>query len=703
MLHSVAYASTAWRGATPWNPPSSQSFAPGQRVSYGVRMVLAPSLEEVESTLLRHGMPIAQPLPTPILHTDMMSAALLLALPPSLVSATGFSASQIASHITATPASALSVTTCEPAGLVEGAASRVRCGLVPRALPPDGRVRLMIVLPRTRHEAAGAAAHDDASPRPVSEAAKSLRMSVHLYVGEPAARLVGKHGEHGATKAWLPGGTADPWHRDGAFFGWDDASGAAVTQERRVYMSGLSDEAGAGAGIAMAVKQVGRARAEARPREWLMRLPPLRSQGHRSSPLRACAQGRASTRSRSSRITSTARSIRAATRTVAAVRRPAPHPTHPAPAPDPAPAPGACTRRLHPAPAPGACTRRLPGSLPGSLPRSLAPSLPRSLPPSLPPSLTPSLTPPPPHLAPSLPALSRFHPHPKASATQLASAPSPLMPPAVLQSSADHSVRLSMLYWSDALNDANSEQGRAATAAAPGLARVCRGCWPNRCSWMDCWSEEHSLETWRAYNYPHVTAVYWSLYRAGRWTWPSLTRRADWQWYLTHAFRTAMALWTHGGDPWTKKQGGGIGTTQWGLMVGSIFELLLTDLIREGWTAEARALQETVEKRMAVWLKMPFPYGSEFAWDSTGHEEIASWMLRFGRSHEARQTLDAVTAYVSLSPHWACAPPPPYPSPSLPCPLSPPPSASGARCIACRCIARLVARRPLDLSTGLRT
>ena len=38
---------------------------------------------------------------------------------------------------------------------------------------------------------------------------------------------------------------------------------------------------------------------------------------------------------------------------------------------------------------------------------------------------------------------------------------------------------------------------------------------------------------------------------------------------------------------------------------------------------------------MAVWLKMPFPYGSEFAWDSTGHEEISTWMLRFGRAREA--------------------------------------------------------------------
>jgi len=327
-------------------------------------------------------------------------------------------------------------------------------------------------------------------------------------VSQPAQELVRLHGEHGASKAYLPLGSADPWHRDGAFFGWDDATHSAVTQERRVYMSGLSDEAGAGASVAMAVKQVG--------------------------------------------------------------------------APD------------------AAQIARLEEYVNATLFQG------------------------------SHPDRGRF-----------------------LQSSTDYSVRLSLLYWTDAMNDASSAEGLAATAAAAELSKVCRSCWPKRCSWMDCWSEEHSLESWRAYNYPHVTAVYWSLYRVGRWHSPSLTTRHDWRWYLTQAYQTSMALWTCGGDPWTKKVGGGIGTTQWGLMVGSVFELVLSDLQAEGWAEEARQLQETVERRMAVWFKMPFPYGSEFSWDSTGHEEISTWMLRFGKLKEARQTLDAITAYVSASPHWA--------------------------------------------------
>ena len=80
---------------------------------------------------------------------------------------------------------------------------------------------------------------------------------MHLVLAQPAKQLVATFGEHGATKAWLPVGSEDPWHRDGAFFGWDAVGNQRATQERRVYMSGLSDEAGAGAGLAMAVKQLG--------------------------------------------------------------------------------------------------------------------------------------------------------------------------------------------------------------------------------------------------------------------------------------------------------------------------------------------------------------------------------------------------------------------------------------------------------------
>lgn len=233
-----------------------------------------------------------------------------------------------------------------------------------------------------------------------------------------------------------------------------------------------------------------------------------------------------------------------------------------------------------------------------------------------------------------------------------------------LQSAADHGVRSSMLYWNDTFNDAASPAGGAATAAAPELARVCRECWRGAaepggsggCNWMVCWSEARSLETWRAYNYPHVTATWWSLYRLARWHDPPLATRASWEFYLARAADTAIAMYDMGGDPWSKAAGGGRGTASWGLMVGSVFESLLRDLRREGraWTARADRLQRTVgEARAASWLAQPFPYGSEFSWDSTGHEEIATWLRAFGFAAQADQTARAVTAYVTLCAHWA--------------------------------------------------
>ncbi|KAK3235805.1 hypothetical protein CYMTET_54007, partial [Cymbomonas tetramitiformis] len=177
-------------------------------------------------------------------------------------------------------------------------------------------------------------------------------------------------------------------------------------------------------------------------------------------------------------------------------------------------------------------------------------------------------------------------------------------------------VRLSLLYWNDQVND-----DPAVLLAAPKLSEYCRKCWPSNCYWLSCWSEKKSLEEWRAYNYPHPTAVYWSLYRIGRHWAPSWLQRSTWQWYLRQAQRTALAMWEHAGK--------GKDTSQWGLMVASIFQLVLSDLKLEGWTKEANELETVMLARVKHWRSLPFPFGSEFPWDSTGHEEIYTWMQYF--------------------------------------------------------------------------
>jgi hypothetical protein len=213
----------------------------------------------------------------------------------------------------------------------------------------------------------------------------------------------------------------------------------------------------------------------------------------------------------------------------------------------------------------------------------------------------------------------------------------------------DYSVRLSMLYWSDEIERDGSEMAAAVQRAAPSLYATCHKCWAtcskkrDCCYWMHCWSEEHSLENWRAYNYPHVTALYWSLYRVGRHFSPPLTRRQSWRYYLEQAGRTAVAMWKFGGK----------GTSQWGLMVGSIFALVYADLVREGMSELAAELDGVRNTRMKKWLALEFPYGSEFPWDSTGHEEIHTWLLMHQHHLAANRTVQAVLAYSSVVPHWA--------------------------------------------------
>ena len=60
---------------------------------------------------------------------------------------------------------------------------------------------------------------------------------------------------------WLPANLSDPWHRSPGFMGSDaeaaNGKGAALVEEPRVFMAGMSDESGASAPLAMAVKQLG--------------------------------------------------------------------------------------------------------------------------------------------------------------------------------------------------------------------------------------------------------------------------------------------------------------------------------------------------------------------------------------------------------------------------------------------------------------
>ncbi len=154
------------------------------------------------------------------------------------------------------------------------------------------------------------------------------------------------------------------------------------------------------------------------------------------------------------------------------------------------------------------------------------------------------------------------------------------------------------------------------------------------------WDREHAMTVVRSYNYPHVAALHWVLYRLAR-NREGLVTNHPWDWYLDRAWRTGQAMVEHAGH-----------YAQFGQMGGTIFLLILLDLQREGWTEQAAALETTMRARAEVWRELGYPYGSEMPWDSTGQEEVYAWCRYFGFDNKALVTLNAILAYTPAVPHW---------------------------------------------------
>jgi hypothetical protein len=154
------------------------------------------------------------------------------------------------------------------------------------------------------------------------------------------------------------------------------------------------------------------------------------------------------------------------------------------------------------------------------------------------------------------------------------------------------------------------------------------------------WDREHAMTVGRSYNYPHVAALHWVLYRLAR-NHQDLVSNHQWDWYLERAYRTGEAMVEHAAH-----------YAQFGQMEGTVFLLILQDLQREGWVEQAEALEDSMRVRAEVWRSLGYPFGSEMPWDSTGQEEVYAWSKYFGFDDQAMVTLNAILAYMPTVPHW---------------------------------------------------
>ncbi len=154
------------------------------------------------------------------------------------------------------------------------------------------------------------------------------------------------------------------------------------------------------------------------------------------------------------------------------------------------------------------------------------------------------------------------------------------------------------------------------------------------------WSKKEADNIGRSYNYPHVAAAHWVLYRLAR-NYNQLVTEETWQTYLDRAFQTGVAMVEKAPH-----------YAQFGQMEGSIFLFILLDLKKEGMLDEARRLEDLMKKRALHWKTLNYPFGSEMPWDSTGQEEVYLWSRYFGFDQKAQITLNAILAYVPTVPHW---------------------------------------------------
>ncbi len=155
------------------------------------------------------------------------------------------------------------------------------------------------------------------------------------------------------------------------------------------------------------------------------------------------------------------------------------------------------------------------------------------------------------------------------------------------------------------------------------------------------WSEKQAKSVGRSFNYTHVAAAYWVMYRLSRY-YKGLVRQKNWSWYLNNAYHTVMAMVRFA--PYYAR---------FGQMEGTVFFMILRDLKAEGWYSQENKLEAAMKKRAIYWDSLEFPYGSEMSWDSTGQEEVYLWENYFGFSSKALETIKAILNYMPTVPSWA--------------------------------------------------
>ena len=160
------------------------------------------------------------------------------------------------------------------------------------------------------------------------------------------------------------------------------------------------------------------------------------------------------------------------------------------------------------------------------------------------------------------------------------------------------------------------------------------------------WKKVDAESIGRGYNYPHVIAAYWTMYRLAR-NHPGLVTNHSWEWYLDQAYETVRFMFGRQANGRRR-----VSYVDLGLMEGDIIVAVLDDLKREAWKEKAQVVEDLMKERTDRWKQEAYPFGSEMAWDSTGQEEVYAWCKYFGHTDKALVALNSIIGYMPTLPHW---------------------------------------------------
>lgn len=196
-----------------WNPPTSKVLAPGETVTYGMRIsATAGGPRDVDAALVAVGEPVLRAVPGYTLATDMTTARLMvLSLPAGAM---------VANARSSDPA-ILAVSKVTVAG-----------GVTTIALLPAsrGRARISVVF---------------------SDGTEAV---AHYMVLPPFPAQVAAVGKHWSEVSWLPRDFPDPFGRGASVMPWDAEDSMHRLNDARAYDCGLSDDAGGGNNLGFATK-----------------------------------------------------------------------------------------------------------------------------------------------------------------------------------------------------------------------------------------------------------------------------------------------------------------------------------------------------------------------------------------------------------------------------------------------------------------